>query len=581
MTAELRQDTSQRRRGVFLSALFFIPLLLSFLNYVSFHQYPILSADVVLVIAAFLALTLIMLALSHSRRLIFVVIAASSLSVVILLNDVFPLDTVNRLIEHATALVGVTFRIPGKVYVALLLVVSLVLIGRFSASRHFQTLIGLLLIGMLAAAAVQWSTRGVETDQLVPVKMERGAPAAPDTKAASDAPTLFLHIVLDEHQGIGQFPEDLAEAQRAKDAALGFYERFGFVVLPRTVVRHLDTEYSLSDLLNFDRTEDHLARLDGIVSIAAHHGGLRRTLLRNTAFDRLRERGYRLNVIQSNHLNLCATQWAGMTCREYQWNTIRTMLDARIPATTRAMVLTSMWLKTVPIAAWLMNQLQQHTYIDTLFIPPVAPMNEAILASTLDEIKSSGGHAAYFLHLMSPHHPFSYTDACTFDPAPWNWHGDRQQDLARLNRRYYTQITCLYKQLTGFFSRLESLGLLKNAQVIMHGDHGSRLIAAPTYLDALGDEPPIGNLHDLRDNGYATLMAVRRRFPEAGSPDVSPSYYDAKAVVKNFYENRKFVPMQSQQSLQVFMHRKSPKRIREGNNWIEPGMGTLSLPLNR
>ena len=80
MKADHRQEISQRRQGFFLSALFFIPLLLSFLNYISFHQYPILSADVFLVIAAFLVLTLMMLALSLSRHFILAVIAASSLS---------------------------------------------------------------------------------------------------------------------------------------------------------------------------------------------------------------------------------------------------------------------------------------------------------------------------------------------------------------------------------------------------------------------------------------------------------------------------------------------------------------------
>ena len=578
MLSDAPQKSDQQRRRIFLAALIFVPLVLSFLNYVSFHQYPILGADVALVVAAFLVLSLVMLALP--RRLIVLPIAAGALSFAILAYESVPIDNINGLIEPLAASVGADIKLPGKYYFAVLLLVALVLIGRFSASRHFQILIGLLLAGMFAAGAMQWISRGTVTDHFVSVKADGEAGPMTKASAAQGSPTLFLHIMLDEHQGIGQFPEDLPEAKRAKEAVIGFFDRFGFTVLPRTFVRHLDTEYSLADILNYDRAEESVSKLNGVVSIVSHRGGLRRTLLRNTAFERLRQRNYSLHVIQSNHLNLCTRQWTGMTCREYQWNTIRAMLDMPVPVLTRTAVLTSMWLKSVSVASWARNQLREKANLNIFVDPPTSLSAEFTLRTVAEEIESGDGRRAYFLHLMAPHGPYSYKDDCRFDPNPWNWHGEPEHHLTWLKRRYYVQVRCLYEQMTAFFTRLESRGHLKNAQVIMHGDHGSRLVAVPKFLTALEDAASAETLQDFRDNGFGTLMAYRRHADSVDESDANGYYFDVKSVVRSFYENEPLTPMPSQTSLQVLMHRSERARTLDGDQLIETGMEAFTFPLS-
>ncbi len=137
-----------------------------------------------------------------------------------------------------------------------------------------------------------------------------------------------------------------------------------------------------------------------------------------------------------------------------------------------------------------------------------------------------------FAHLLLPHSPFLANADCSIKPSIDEWkyeslkfsrhalysHKDPNTVDSREEhyQQYFKQVHCLYTRLEELFERMQTAGIWENSIIIIHGDHGSRIVR--TY-------PSIQNATELSEadmrDGFSTLFAVKQ-------PD-QKGLYDPKA----------------------------------------------------
>jgi arylsulfatase A-like enzyme len=83
-------------------------------------------------------------------------------------------------------------------------------------------------------------------------------------------------------------------------------------------------------------------------------------------------------------------------------------------------------------------------------------------------------------------------------------------------REYLDQVKCLYLQLDNLLDRMRTAGIYDDAAIIIHGDHGARIV----MNDPTADNRRSLTQRDLTD-GFSTLFAMK--LPgKAGRYDRSP-----------------------------------------------------------
>jgi hypothetical protein len=123
-------------------------------------------------------------------------------------------------------------------------------------------------------------------------------------------------------------------------------------------------------------------------------------------------------------------------------------------------------------------------------------------------------------HLMMPHHPYVYDANCKLrQPSEWLERMDRDAPPGVVNTpdsratryaRYFDQAGCALKKLDTLMTAIPT-SLRRDAIVIIHGDHGSRIaLIEPELPDASRM-----SASDYAD-GYSTLFAIRSPHLEAG-----------------------------------------------------------------
>ena len=50
-------------------------------------------------------------------------------------------------------------------------------------------------------------------------------------------------------------------------------------------------------------------------------------------------------------------------------------------------------------------------------------------------------------------------------------------------REYFKQVQCVYLKLDELFKRMEDAGLFENSVIIIHGDHGSRIMKTEPTIE--------------------------------------------------------------------------------------------------
>ena len=292
-------------------------------------------------------------------------------------------------------------------------------------------------------------------------------------------------------------PQDVPQTVRSE--ILGFFRENDFEIYNRAYSHYYATEDSLTRAFNFTNDDENLFTK----SFLLHENF---SITENRYFELLHERGYTINIYQSESVDFCqAVPDATGHCMIYTIPNLETVRE-NVP---------SPWLRLRILASSLFNQshlIGQFVGKNHWLLSWGVSLYQPKVIERLGDDLERTRNGAYFAHLLFPHEPFVYQQDCQLDynSEPWERFserpliGDAVQIRAVRYLRYLQQISCALGEMGRLFDRMRELGLYDDAIIVVHGDHGSRIsLNGVTYFnrDNLTSE-------DYRDM-YSTLFAIK------------------------------------------------------------------------
>jgi hypothetical protein len=323
------------------------------------------------------------------------------------------------------------------------------------------------------------------------------------TAFARSEPPVMLHIVLDEHIGLDGIPRGIAGGADFERWLAGSWLDAGFRIHAGAYSQYADTRNSLANLLNFSSSADDWAHFDAGRSKPY-------VLARSAYFRHLAARGYRLNVYQSDYMDFCRVPGVPYaSCFSYRANSVGALPGTSLGTVERVRLIFNSFLSTSSY----LNRLRAIVgYHAVNRVGPI-PVLRALERLEQDLRRASPGQA-YFAHLLIPHYPYVLDESCRIRERVGDWlYNVVEKDApvpnsadsrAERYRRYFAQIRCQQRLLRRLFDALEQAGVWRDAQVIVHGDHGSRIARRLPVSENAGRLSP----EDFRDY-FSTLFAVR------------------------------------------------------------------------
>jgi hypothetical protein len=372
----------------------------------------------------------------------------------------------------------------------------------------------------------------------------RAAPAGDAANSPDTSLPPVVHLILDEYAGVEGLPADLELSAPVGAEITSLFVENGFRLHGGAYSEYFNTYNSIGNALNFT----------SLGTDAGHFEEVREPyhLRENAYFTALAERGYRFRIYQSSYLDYCRTPGVPPdACETYVVNSIRYVEDLPIPVAQKAAFIRRSFfglseIRTVVRAfyngAWGTRPGSPLPLWDpraAMVGPiPVLPLFDRIAT----DIETHGGGTVYFAHLLVPHSPYLLDESCNVSPDTDEWRARRNPELpsalantpesrAATYAAYVAQLRCANRLLAGFFERLDGAGLLDDAIVVVHGDHGARINQRwPTA-------PNRGALveSDFLD-GFPTLFAVK-------APGIEPGYRSERETLPALLANAFGLPL--------------------------------------
>jgi hypothetical protein len=494
----------QRDYSINLSALFSPSLMLMGLviGHLNFHAYPLSTPEalialmVVAGIGALLGLIPALLGPTNLRAFILGLLLFFFLDLQFGANtDIQDLFSADRgLPVWALFTIGI-----GGGFVAFLAILSM----REHIATIFITVFGAFFLSAL----------------LIPVSsMEFGKEdMARSSGMSSDAPPV-VHLVLDGHIGIEGIPLDLPGGSETKAALLRFYEKWGFRLYGGAYSPYLMTLNSLSSMLDGVVSDKDLVN----VEVGQRFGGAKR-LIENKYFRTILESSRNIRVFQSDYVDYCDYAKAAVEfCLTYPVSSINAVAGAEFAAVAKARIILDSFFRRKNISGKFYG-----SFVERSFYSSVAVRD--VFDTLRDDILANPRGNLFFGHLMLPHDPYVWDRQCRIRPDSRQWMNRRpgHTDLTTLGTPeyrkkayadYFDQVHCVVQLLDNIFTSMNEAGLLRDATVIVHGDHGSRITIRDPII-AYRDQATKSDYID----SFSTLFAIRTPELEPGySPELQP-----------------------------------------------------------
>ena len=325
----------------------------------------------------------------------------------------------------------------------------------------------------------------------------------------------FIHIILDEMIGVEGIDRGIPGGEETYQLVRKFHERFKFRLYGKAFSRHFWTGMSVPNMMNYDYTDTTYGTQSKYFSAEKW-----------AFFKDMQNRGYRINVYQTPHLDFCVADIVN------QCNTLNSFNPASIyfspPEDYSSRLLP---IRKIILRVFL--QKVSGSYLARIINRIIKRIDDDVfLAERFDvqsfdlwfnkfqkDVTQTQGGEVYFSHFLVPHDPYLLNNHCKTQPISWqephllkeaqNLVGEKFEEARSFYYKFYfEQVSCVYKKLTGFMEKIENLEQFKNATIVIHGDHGSR-ISSGQFMEILSDR-------DFVDN-YSTLFSIR-------SPEVKPGY---------------------------------------------------------
>lgn len=323
--------------------------------------------------------------------------------------------------------------------------------------------------------------------QFVALATGIGAPERPANYAkrlqdpkrpAADRPAI-VHLVLDSYLGLDGMALGPEHYTRLRAEQTAFFTGRGFQIYPRAYSRHVKTVNSLPQLFSY-----------GEAPLATTNRNLQYSIADELPyFMDLDARGYRTSVVAPTYLDFCVNQPLTY-CRKFERSALPAMLDSEMSAVDRATVMgfTLLQLAGLPSRAAEAVQLRSNDLLGTegrrpynrAKLLPLASVRE--LDRFSEELATLKRGEARVIHLLLPHDPYILNAQCRARPEP-DWldeHGPGAPEARE--KAYADQVRCLQAKLGQMLDALDRTKAGREAIVVIHGDHGSRISPVAPYL---------------------------------------------------------------------------------------------------
>ena len=449
--------------GTVATGAAFVLLAMPLFNFLTYNRYPVFSSEVAIIVLVLLGSALIFG----------------------LLYRIAPL--VGRALLEPMPLLAVL--ITYTMRPSLLSLVALVPLFVLVSGRSVLPFAG---IGALIATAVV--SAGIGRGHAPSLVHGTTAPAAAISKANPTLPAL-VHIILDEHAGAESLPQSASGAAATAKSLRSFYVSRGFRLFGRAYSQYSFTQVSIPGILSFDSQPPSSAS-------KSNH---------SRYFDDLHRKGYEIHVVQSSFLDFCRNNKVA-SCITYEPGNIQVVRHSSLPAIARARLILLAYsrlggayrrlrARNVPVP-------EMNFDVEGSPLPLIVPTAARLFH---DKLRRAQPGNAYFIHLLLPHNPSARRPDCSLKPVG-EW---MRNDLGSIDKRqaaYLDQVRCTLRVVGADYTAV-SAATGGNFVMIVHGDHGSRLVdrlAVLSTMDSFNDRDLL--------SVFGTLFAVR-------APTI-PSGYD-------------------------------------------------------
>lgn len=345
---------------------------------------------------------------------------------------------------------------------------------------------------------------------------------------------LYVHVILDEQMGIEGFHNDIPSHISIRREIQDFFAENKFRVFSRAYSQYFETEDSISSTLSLKPTvnsEDLYLNSEDSDS----ETDWRHSLINSSYFDEIIKMGYSINIYQFEHLDYCRSIIEEIpNCIDYKFFGASEEALSDLNGYEKSVVV----LGSYGTISFFVNEAKkyykqmrnnlggpgtvQSGWVDwSGKLGPISTL--PVFDRLIKDVSASPGGEMYFAHLAIPHYPYSVDSECKIRRPIFTWrersggpgdhHKKNNSPQSRLVRYedYISQVQCAFLKLEKLMKALKKRGTFDDAIIIVHGDHGSRIVQV---------DPRIHNMDRLSRQDYfdsfSALYAVKSPAVMAG-----------------------------------------------------------------
>ncbi|HEU4887118.1 MAG TPA: sulfatase-like hydrolase/transferase [Thermoanaerobaculia bacterium] len=334
---------------------------------------------------------------------------------------------------------------------------------------------------------------------------------------------IVVHLLFDEMMSPGAITDDLPGGEQVRKSLYAFGDKNSFRVFDSVYGRYYFTNDVLPNLMG----REYLGKtgMDTYSPLPFDAATRSYPLKTNAYFDDLARRGYRTVVFQSTHINYCANKNVDL-CETFDSFDPAGDLSAGVDTPTQRVRL---WQAVIGAYEPSYTSALGQRIVGRAF--GLGTRNVGV-----DGVGAGGGRydaqgfpqwfdrftkftatvprgTHVFAHFLVPHAPYLLLGNCVVSGKTESTHNlsqypshERAERRRNYYGRYFGQLGCVQNKLDSFMAAIDQSPNFRDAVIIIHGDHGSRISISDTVEDY--------RRQDFVDN-YATFFAVR-------SPGVAP-----------------------------------------------------------
>jgi hypothetical protein len=405
--------------------------------------------------------------------------------------------------------------------VAGLLAVAAILTAVFWQIRaHLPSILLVFTAVLLASVVATQRPPRIRPDRMESQETEQLARKWASSGNFDSRLPIVVHLIFDEMMSPGGMTDDLPGGAATRQALLDFGEKHSFRIFGSVYSRSYYTGESLPNLMN----QEYLGRKeDSFGPVQFDTESKSYTVKDNAYFDDMARRGYRTAVFENRYVRFCANpnvdlcetfqsfdpggkDLAGVDAPTQRVTLWQTVLRAYEPSYTSELGQRILG-RVYGLSAHEVGVIGDGGRYDVHRFPEWFDRFTRFAATV-----PRGTHL--FAHFLMPHSPYLLNENCVLrgridsgyelSQYPPSERAAKRRDYYE---RYLAQVRCVARKLDDFMTAVSRSDNYRDAVIIIHGDHGSRISSG----DVVEDYGP----RDYIDN-YGAFFAVRSPAVPAG-----------------------------------------------------------------